>query len=507
MGLRILRCAMLKRLRASPCMPRISAAEQCKDCADLIAYRATQLTPDEIRVSAAASASTAQGVDSAEVSQRAIAVACMRRNSSTSAALVVSAQLTLRDANNVKPEPHVLEPLDTWLQGVQSCDSPEGDAPGDTTSDSAVQALADNCDKFGHAIEVEHTINQQSRGSMLAGTTALREANNPVAGLASALQASAARTGDPIRDLVVVLPALLGASRYVRDLLQAITGVAPPCTGVVDARASLAHVHLAPDGTGTLVEPPQPPFRYTGSQDWFTAHVPTWQRLLCPFRDALAARGAPMRALELGCWEGRSSVWLLQNMLTSSCGTDKGTGVSDAASARKPVAGSRLVCVDHFDLLRTDAGRARRGALARNLALTGLGHICEVYEEFTVPALAQLLREGAQFDFVYIDASHTRSDVLMDATLAWRCVTEGGWVIFDDYAWPNHARDSAQHPAEGIDAFCWAHRDELEIVHVEYQLAVKRTAPACRGFEWRDAPEVALAEVAAEGGAMWRGRM
>ena len=66
--------------------------------------------------------------------------------------------------------------------------------------------------------------------------------------------------------------------------------------------------------------------------------------------------------------------------------------------------------------------------------------VVEVHEAFTVPALMALLHEGAEFDFVYIDASHTHSDTLLDAMLTWRMVATGGVVVFDDYQWPNHPR-------------------------------------------------------------------
>lgn len=64
----------------------------------------------------------------------------------------------------------------------------------------------------------------------------------------------------------------------------------------------------------------------------------------------------------------------------------------------------------------------------------------QVKESFTVPALLELLHDGAQFDFVYMDASHTRSDTLLDAVLMWRMVAAGAVVVFDDYQWSHHPR-------------------------------------------------------------------
>ena len=53
---------------------------------------------------------------------------------------------------------------------------------------------------------------------------------------------------------------------------------------------------------------PQPTEGFT--QDWFTYNTPLWSRLLAPLV------GRPIRALEVGVFEGRSAVWLLDHVLT-----------------------------------------------------------------------------------------------------------------------------------------------------------------------------------------------
>jgi hypothetical protein len=83
-------------------------------------------------------------------------------------------------------------------------------------------------------------------------------------------------------------------------------------------------------------------------------------RLVLPHLKHRASQGLPVRILELGCWEGRSTCWLLQNAFPRHEDLPPGT---------------QLVCVDHFDLLRTEAGRGRRDALEHNLLLTGLRYV------------------------------------------------------------------------------------------------------------------------------------
>src|SRR3989344_7436900 len=45
--------------------------------------------------------------------------------------------------------------------------------------------------------------------------------------------------------------------------------------------------------------------------DWFSRHIPLWEKRLAEFRGQPA-----VHFLEIGSWEGRSAGWLLTNILT-----------------------------------------------------------------------------------------------------------------------------------------------------------------------------------------------
>jgi hypothetical protein len=50
------------------------------------------------------------------------------------------------------------------------------------------------------------------------------------------------------------------------------------------------------------------------------------------------------------------------------------------------------------------------------------------------------------FDFIYIDGSHMRVDVLLDAVLAWQLLKPGGFMVLDDYEWNEYRDNMVCHP-------------------------------------------------------------
>jgi predicted O-methyltransferase YrrM len=92
----------------------------------------------------------------------------------------------------------------------------------------------------------------------------------------------------------------------------------------------------------------------------------------------------------------------------------------------------------------------------------------------SVPALDRLAQENELFDFIYIDGSHARDDVLMDSVLAWRLLAPNGICMWDDYTWGLADVPSAQRPQHAIDAFLDLHSDELRILDTPGQVTVEK---------------------------------
>ena len=186
------------------------------------------------------------------------------------------------------------------------------------------------------------------------------------------------------------------------------------------------------------------------SSDWFSHNFGIWSWLL-------DTHGAEFKeGLEIGSFEGRSAVFLLEYL-----------------------PGIHLTCVDLFKytenffpermLSHSDFVGAAR--FDRNMSKY-IGR----YEKISASsfnALATMLANGRRFDFIYIDGSHLRDDVLVDAVLSWKLLNLNGLMIFDDYQW-RLERKSHDRPKDAVDYFVYSHIDEIKVLHKGWQLIIKK---------------------------------
>lgn len=191
------------------------------------------------------------------------------------------------------------------------------------------------------------------------------------------------------------------------------------------------------------------PMKYEFTNDWFstTADIPQWEAIFTQLK--------PKRCLELGSFEGRSAVFMLE---------------------RLPEGGS-LTCVDTWEGgadLSPDEMKGAEERFDRNTA-TALGARSSPVtflkrKELSVQALADMIVRRNQFDLIYIDASHTAPDVLTDAVMAFRLLAPKGIMIFDDYYWTTKDRgDVLNAPAIAIDMFATIFTRSLRTIVISGQ--------------------------------------
>ena len=193
---------------------------------------------------------------------------------------------------------------------------------------------------------------------------------------------------------------------------------------------------------------------YKFSQDWFSRNLAIWQEYLMCFRNQ-----PDLNILEIGSWEGRSTCWLLNNILTHPS--------------------SQITCIDTFEggggteLEASDTKESIEARFDFNIALTeSIAKVTKIVNKSRA-ALREIPFDS--FDIIYIDGSHLACDVLEDTLLSWGLLKIGGLMIFDDYdhvfrELPN------QNTKIGIDAFMTSFCNKIQLVHQSHQIILKKIA-------------------------------
>ena len=193
---------------------------------------------------------------------------------------------------------------------------------------------------------------------------------------------------------------------------------------------------------------------YEFTKDWFNWAPAVWEQLT-PMLSGVAGK---RNFLEIGSFEGRSSVWIAENMMQD---------------------GDHLRCIDTWEggEEHDEENMSKVEERFRANLIVATQKVPErlIFQSkgTSVARLAQL-QGKTMFDFIYIDGSHVAKDVLTDACLAWPLLKKGGLMVFDDYTWSPNARDILHRPKIAIDAFVNIFAEEVEIIHLGYQLIVRK---------------------------------
>ena len=192
-------------------------------------------------------------------------------------------------------------------------------------------------------------------------------------------------------------------------------------------------------------------YKYT--TDWFHWAPNIWSEV---------AKQMPSRKwfLEIGSYEGRSTVWTVENMMEE---------------------GGEIICIDTWE-----GGEEHvMQKINMNYVEQNFDHNMRVLKDnfqnrwvdkrkgVSVEKLNELLSEKQSFDFIYIDGSHQAPDVLTDACLSWALLKVGGVMVFDDYGW-GEPLPPTHKPKMAIDAFVKVYQEKAHVVHVGYQYTIQK---------------------------------
>lgn len=176
-----------------------------------------------------------------------------------------------------------------------------------------------------------------------------------------------------------------------------------------------------------------PAVDYKFTTDWFTEHHQHW-------KDTFELAGMnfrkPVNILEVGAYEGRSTTWISDNLLTNL--------------------DSRMDVVDTFEdwVVHPGADDNRLQKLySRNLSLSKNGEKIQTFVGDSRIFLPHFLNMQHKYDFIYVDGNHGTENVIIDGLCAYHLLKDDGVIIFDDYEFTSNDVQTVKLGLERLESF------------------------------------------------------
>ena len=161
--------------------------------------------------------------------------------------------------------------------------------------------------------------------------------------------------------------------------------------------------------------------------------------------------------LQLGVYTGDATVWIVENIFK-----DKLSSITDVDTWM----GSKETAHEEIDFDKVYSLYKNR--------IENCKDCVKVRKQATLSFLINEIKDIKSFyDFIYIDADHMASSVLIDSELSWPILKKGGIMAFDDYTW-GRSLPFYKTPKIAIDIFLETHKTELEILEKNHQVWVRK---------------------------------
>lgn len=186
------------------------------------------------------------------------------------------------------------------------------------------------------------------------------------------------------------------------------------------------------------------------------------------FRENTNGLGKFDLCMEIGCFEGMTSNYIVDNLLNSN---------------------GKLLCVDPLtnnylnenlsdidDKNNKNMWKYFDGQYERFIENCKI-HIenkkIELLRKNSSECKHEILNlYGSAFDFIYIDGDHRADPVYRDAIMSFELCKSGGYVLFDDYEWG--AEFGLNAPKIGIDKFLNEYSSNIKIIIKNGQVLIQK---------------------------------
>lgn len=185
------------------------------------------------------------------------------------------------------------------------------------------------------------------------------------------------------------------------------------------------------------------------SNDWFTGNIPLWRQNIKVLGQYFNLTN--IKALEIGSWEGLSSLYMMSNSLASE-----------------------LTCVDTWAGADEHQGTKNVQTIEEKFDKNLHAYMNQVHKyKGTSYEFFNQCPPKTMFELIYIDGSHYCDDVMIDAIKSFEHLKIGGILIFDDYLWVYY-KNTLDNPAGAINNFLRLKKGQYTILSADYQLTIQK---------------------------------
>ena len=178
--------------------------------------------------------------------------------------------------------------------------------------------------------------------------------------------------------------------------------------------------------------------------DWFSGNIPIWDFFLKKYN----LFNKKLNYLEIGSFEGRSSVFILENLKNSRCQSVDTFSGSDEHS--------KINFSKVFENFKKNVEPYKNRININKINSNNFFQRNELY-----------------FDLIYVDGSHYAKDVYADAINSFKFLNKNGLIIFDDFVWTYYDTIN-NNPIGGLIPFLKENLYNIKIIYVNFQLIVQK---------------------------------
>jgi predicted O-methyltransferase YrrM len=176
-----------------------------------------------------------------------------------------------------------------------------------------------------------------------------------------------------------------------------------------------------------------------------------------------------LHILEIGSFEGRSTVWFLENFLQNKNSTITCVDPWMDYSQDQDSLNSYLKEKNEWDLTK----RKTKEIFLHNIVESGDSSKVIIRQGFSDKILPSLITEQKKYDIIFIDGNHTAPYVMMDSVMSWPLLKKDGVILFDDYTW-GLDKPTTIRPKESVDYFILSFADYITEIYSKYRKIVKK---------------------------------